>query len=302
MNGENTVVWVGEQDEHTSDFKKVLDRFSAHALGRTGESDIAWVKREMSIGKGQSLLGNDTGRDALKKFLNREWFSRAWIFQEAALSDAITFQCGAIEFPFNDVIRLATAVYATENSIAGYARSLMKTTVGYNTLDLIKHAKSKGKCDCNIDKCLLNEKLKPGHLLEILMVALQHLRATQPQDLINAFLGVAFKGYSKGSSERLQAIVGNGYEKAWIAAAKYIIQSTKSLEILAAAPGDNDSPANIPSWVPDWSHCFKFASPMTPPDFSTSFSASRGRKWQDGPDKIEGNVLKVQGRVIDSIA
>lgn len=104
----------------------------------------------------------------------------------------------------------------------------MKTTLGYNTLDLIKHAKGNSGCK---PKCALSEKLQPGHLLEMLLVVLQHLRATKKQDLIKAFLGVAFRNYPQGSQERLSAFPEDKFVEVWTLAAKHIFEKRAILEM-----------------------------------------------------------------------
>jgi hypothetical protein len=287
-----TVIWLGQRDNHTQNVEMLLEAFQTEVTAPG--SGVNWVRHAMGLEK----------REALTKLLNREWFSRAWIFQEAVLSNNVKMQCGDIEFSFDTLMRLADAVYEEENSTAGYARSLMKTTVGYNTLDLIKHAKGL----CAVQKnCPLAEKLKPGNLFETLVLVLQHLRATEPKDLVNAFLGVVFQNCPNASDKtgynqpgRLEAITSGTVEEAWTAAARYIIRTTSSLDIFAAASRESGLPS-LPSWVPDWSCCFKYASPITPPEFLTSFDASASRTWGKYTDKIEGGELHVRGKIVDTI-
>ncbi|CZR54944.1 uncharacterized protein PAC_04829 [Phialocephala subalpina] len=293
---EQTLIWLGVQDEHTQN----LHIFLASFLEQQKEQLSDWVKEKSDIRENFFTVRTVPEREAVIKFLNREWFSRVWIFQEAVLSTKLGILCVDLDFSFDDVIKLANAVFQAENSVGGYARSLMKTTLGYNTLDLIKHAK--GNCDCR-PKCALSEKLQPGRLLEMLLIVLQHLRVTKKQDLINAFLGVVFKELLEGHQERLSAYPSDKSVEAWKLAAKHIIKTTKSPDILAAASGDSGM-SDLASWVPDWSWCFQFASPITPPEFHTSFKASGNRCWGVDTDKVdlERNELHVRGIVVDSIS
>lgn len=293
-----TVIWLGIEDEHTGLIKSRLDRFLNDCTDSSRDS--AWVIANLGLRTSKKNQQQQRNYDALVRILNREWFSRAWIFQEAVLSGKLSVQCGQSELSFEGLARLSEAVYEVENKEAGYARSIMKSTVGYNTLDLIKHAKG----ECRVPDCHLKDKLGPGHLFETLALVLQHLRTSYPKDLINAFLGVVYQSTPAGGTSpktEKPGPFGANYsvEDAWTEAAWHTIRTTNSLELLAAASGGL-AKRKIPSWVPDWSQCFKFGSPITPPEFSTAFDASKGMPVRFRKSKT-GRTLYVQGAIIDTI-
>lgn len=295
-----TVIWLGIQDKWVDVMKSMLERFLKDCKDSSMDAD--WVRSNLGLSSSQKSEQQQRNYDALVRILNREWFSRAWIFQEAVLSKSLSIQCGQTELPFHGLIRLSEAVYTVENQAAGYARSIMKSTVGYNTLNLVKHAKQ----ECREPGCLLGEKLGPGHLFETLVLVLQHLRTSYSKDLINAFLGVVYQSEKDDATKPNTALEKPGpfgakysVEETWTEAAWHIIRTTNSLSVFTAANGGL-AKLNIPSWVPDWSQCFKFASPITPPEFSTSFDASKGMPVKFRRSK-RGDTIIVQGAIVDTI-
>lgn len=103
---EQTLTWLGEQDEHT----KIFDKFLASFREQQEEQQNAWVKERLDIRENFSAVGIVTEREAVIKFLNREWFSRVWIFQEAVLSTKLGILCRNLNFSFDDIIKLTNAV------------------------------------------------------------------------------------------------------------------------------------------------------------------------------------------------
>jgi hypothetical protein len=297
QNASQTVIWLGLADETTPRLKRLLDEFEKET--ESPGTLPTWLAN--TFGNGEKQNEQQTANyGALVKFLNREWFSRAWIFQEAVLSNNTIIQCGDSEFAYESLVQLSEAVNKTAEKASGYARSLMKATVGYNTLDLVQHAKQQ----CTEGDCQLMKKLQRGNLFETLALVLQHLRASYPKDLINAFIGVAYRpGDSKDPAlhDVLTPFGAEGtVEDAWIKASWHIINTSQSLNILTAASGVTRKPYRLPSWVPDWSQCFKFASPITPPEFCSRFTASKGMtpSLKLSPN---GKSLLVRGAVIDTI-
>jgi hypothetical protein len=297
QNANQTVIWLGLEDETTPRLKRLLGDFEEKNK-RPGDLSI-WLTSTFGNGENQTEE-QKSNYGALVKCLNREWFSRAWIFQEAVLSNNIIIQCGDSDFAYESLVKLSEAVNKAAEKASGYARSLMKATVGYNTLDLVQHAKQQ----CVERDCQLMKKLERGNLFETLVLVLQHLRASYPKDLINAFIGVAYRpGDVKDPAlqNNLAPFGAEGtIEDAWIKASWHIINTSQSLDILTAASGVTRKPYQLPSWVPDWSQCFKFASPITPPEFCTRFSASKSMVpfLRLSPD---GKSLCVRGAVIDTI-
>jgi hypothetical protein len=245
----------------------------------------------------KKLLAADHGvgerrQDAITHLLNRDWFTRAWIFQEAVLSKKLILRCGGLEVPFDKFKRLIDTVMRVQYGSGGYARSLLKTTVGFNTVDLIQH----GRRPCKYPQC---ERLLNASFLSVLLEALQQFQATNPRDLIYAFLAPQFQNLKPKN------MIIPGYDKkvewVWTDAARRIIADTGSLDILAAARGSQPGDFQIPSWVPDWSYCYRYARPITAPGLKTSFDACCGRLHKT---ELSGDfmALRVRGKIISKVA
>ena len=189
-----------------------------------------------------------------------------------------------------------------EESAKGYAFSLAKATTGYDTLYLVQHARPEGcgEADCE-------RSGKTPCFLSILMQCLQQLQATNPHDLIYAFL--AFKG---------DVVVEPDYalatDQLWVDTAKSLMRARGDLDVLAAARGmgSGTSATSLPSWVPDWGNCYPYARPFCAPDFPSSFRAANAllhsppdaptlqcfHTWDDGDDK---KTLIASGKVIGEV-
>lgn len=282
-----TIVWLGEEDEYRAPVEEMLGFLTTDQSNTELDAEIV-----------KNLLAADRGvgkrrQEAITHLLNRDWFTRAWIFQEAVLSKRLLLKCGGMEVSFDKFKRLIDGVMRVQYDWGGYARSLLKTTVGFDTVDLIQH----GRTSCDDESC---QRLVDTNFLTVLFEALQQFRATNPRDLIYAFLAPRFQ------SLQLENRIIPDYDKAvewvWIDAARRIIADTGSLDILAAARGGEQGDFHVPSWVPDWSYCFRYARPITAPGLKTSFEACRGRKhiMEQPPDDYM--VLRVRGKIIYKIA
>jgi Heterokaryon incompatibility protein (HET) len=279
-NAKCTLVWLGEDDGKS----EAIDRLAQELAGMPNNSivdDFELVKKR--INEGTSIS------QTLTNLLNRRWFSRAWVYQEATVSKHVKVMCGDIQLSLETLLRLVCAVYTIENEQGGYARSLALQSIGFDSLYLIQH----GKGGCGDPECPRKE-VKDDNFLGLLMQALQQFEATDPHDLIYAFL--AFKGNT--------VIIPNyrlPVSTVWRDTARSIIQSSGCLDIFAAVGGGERQ--ELPSWVPSWSQCYPYARPITAPDFKTNFCASKMPHVEpEGKDAdSDVNVLHVKGKVIGTI-
>lgn len=297
-----TVVWLGEEDKDHEILQETAALFAAH-IANTPHQDIDLIKPRLDL-QDRSNSRDSWRRHAIVRLLNRPWFSRVWIFQEAVKSPTVTITCGSLEMSLEVLRRISQAVFEVEEAEKGYAQSLTKTTAGFDTLYLIQHTKPDG---CGDPECEIGRH--DIGFLGILMQALQQLEASKHQDLIYAFL--AF---------RQNIVIEPNYDKPvssiWTDAARSIIQATGSLDIFAAVRGDETSSEPLlPSWVPDWSRCYPYARPMCAPDFKSTFKACNAllgeeerQKLRDGAicthefERADSDSLIVQGTVIGLVS
>jgi hypothetical protein len=125
-----TIIWLGEEDQHRGPFEEMINFLSNEP---DPKADVDTVTKMFAPERG---LGNRR-QEAVTSLLNRDWFTRAWIFQGAVLSKELLIRCGGMEVPFVKFKRLIDAVMKVQYNSGGYARSLITTTVGVETVDLI---------------------------------------------------------------------------------------------------------------------------------------------------------------------
>jgi hypothetical protein len=302
-NAQRTVVWLGEEDEDKQVLSEMIDAF-ANRPSKGERQDANLIKMMLELGYTDDNPNDLTRRQwrhrALVRFLNRSWFSRAWVFQEAVMSTQVLLMCGSLEMTLENLMRLSNAVFLVEEEEQGYAHSLTKSTSGFDTLYLIKHSKPGG---CGDPRCE-RRNFKPG-FLGLLMQALQQLEASLPQDLIYAFM--AFK-----ENVRVVPDYKASVSLTWTDAAKNIIIATQSLDIFSTVRGDEPCAISLPSWVPDWSKCYPYARPICAPDFKSDFKACNallGDKsamvcphiWEDA-SPADPNALVVTGKIIGVVS
>ncbi|KAH7159348.1 heterokaryon incompatibility protein-domain-containing protein [Fusarium sp. MPI-SDFR-AT-0072] len=290
-----TVIWLGEED---GDKDVIAELFTSltNTPSNSVKDDIrlfaGLLDLEESIYTEPNRMRNKQWRrQAVTRLLNRTWFSRVWVFQEAVVSLEVKVVYGSLELPLKELFRLTRAVFAVENAVGGYARSIAKRTVGFDTLYLVQHNRDRG---CDDPDCPRNKV--PRNFLGLVMQALQQLHATKELDLIYAFVGFE----SPQANPKIEVDYKLPVRTVWMNAARTIIQNSRSLDIFAAARGDKECKYDLPSWVPDFSRCYPYARPITAPDFNTAFDASGGlpHTWEGAADT---ETLIVKGKVIGTI-
>jgi hypothetical protein len=225
---------------------------------------------------------------AFQRMLNRKWFTRTWIFQEAVLSVEVEVWIGStFKQPFKTLLDVVAAVADAEVNATGYANSIVMQTVGYDTLFLIKHSR-RGECGKGSACKPLDDRLQ-GNFLGLLMNAMHQFQASDPRDYIYGFLEFIPKDSGK-LQVSIKVNCGDEVVKVWRDAATALIKQAGSLEVFAAARGEWSTPGQVcpwetkwslpgsdglPSWVPYWPEAFPYARPICAPDFDSKFCAWR---------------------------
>ncbi len=229
-----TIIWLGEEDQHRGPFEEMMYLLNDEA---DPKADVATVTKAFAADRG---VGNRR-KDAVTNLLNRDWLTRAWVFQEAVLSKELFVRCGGMEVPFVKLKRLIDAVMRVQYNAGGYARSLIQTTVGFETVDLIQHARQR----CEDESC---QRFVEPNFLAVLFEAMQQFRATDSRDLIYAFLASRFQNLQP--KNRIIPDYDKSVEWVWIDATRRIITEAQSLSVFAAGRGCEVGNIHVPSWVP----------------------------------------------------
>jgi Heterokaryon incompatibility protein (HET) len=227
---------------------------------------------------------------AIYEVLNRPWFRRAWVFQEASLARELIVQYGSFEVRFEEFKRVMDAVYSLGSSFGiSERRGLAFDTCGFEMMNLIQEARQ-GFLETHLEDSGMSKGI--GFLPTLLRV-LRRVDAFNPRDFIFAFLAFQNDEGIRSTKESYQ----QSPEDVWLQAAEQIIKTSGSLDIFAALSGDTPRQLQLPSWVPYWSDCFPYSRPIAAP--GSRFSASGGLPhiWK----KQDPQKLVVQGKIVDSI-
>ncbi|KID85912.1 Heterokaryon incompatibility [Metarhizium guizhouense ARSEF 977] len=157
-----TVIWLGEEDQ---DKDVITDMFTWLIIKPRGSLKddclLFWelFNEESTNNAPHMTFRKQRRRQAVTRLLNRAWFSRVWVFQEAVVSPEVEAIYGSLKLPLEELARLTRAVYELENAAGGYARSIAKRTVGFDTLYLIQHNRRGG---CGDPDCPRNKSSARG--------------------------------------------------------------------------------------------------------------------------------------------
>ena len=209
---------------------KEMIEFDGSADGPS-QTDIAKVRNyfetEVSAKEGLSFLFRD--------FLMQPWWGRVWVIQEVAVSSRATVVIGESELEWSSVYH-AIGPIASDPIVVqlGSTRSLVK---GLNSLTTI----------VNIEA--LRVRVKEGSLPPIsTLVAANQSAATDPRDLVYAFLGLAKE--NEDPLLRPNYLEYNSAPVVFLNLIEYSVRVENSLDIICFSEGRIQN--GLPSWCPDW--------------------------------------------------
>ena len=271
-----TIVWLGEGAMDPED--------EAFTMATANRMNYRPVEREYSTIEDQNLLKGLIGfgngehyskaglrrRHALAEILNRPWFTRAWVFQEAVISRSGLIICGGLDMDLDIFINVLDGVCDLDSQDVGLTRSIMRRSSGYDPMFAIREARYEGRTG--------KSSPQKDEFLSILWQAMRNLDATNPRDKVYAFLAFHEKGMAPDL--RVPPCYEAPTASVFTDAARRIICSTSSLDILELAPKDEGLFSSLPSWVPDFSKPLPTLPFMTHNVGSTPNRASGSRRHE----------------------
>ncbi len=286
------VVWLGEDGGRAEVLAETLRLFGGDADGEG--NDVKRIERLVDV---CFMYHYDTVEIVravtIYEVMQRPWFTRAWIFQEASLARELLLQYGGLEVRFEALKRLCDALAEVEVARGIHRdRNLAMSTGGFEMMQLIQQTRQEVLRPSSTSQTA--GSLDDSRLLCKLLQVLRRVQCHDPRDLIFAFL--SFQG-----TEDIVA-TAKSYdqppEKVWRDATERIIRTSSSLDVFAALSGDTERALKLPSWVPYWADCFPYSRPIATP--VSRFRASRRMPhvWtpHDDPSK-----LRVKGKIIDRV-
>lgn len=218
--------------EHTNTAldKKIVDRDVFHALR------IRWFPDGVP----------NFDLESTQRILQRPWFRRVWILQEAALNENANFYCGSHSISKHVFQAGARMIIALTNEIFTHGRAISndlpvwQTLAGTNfisrrTLHFVVKADKK----FSLETLLLGITMNLGEW---------PYESTDPRDRVFAILGLA----SDSTALNVHSDYKKTCKEVYLEVAEAILSKSSTLDILYAISGPKNVKA-IPSWVTDWS-------------------------------------------------
>ena len=300
------IAWLGRCDEHTHPALEIIQRLKSVLSKKPQVTFTDFEGPEYQSVFGDPPISSQQWND-YAAFIQRAWFNRVWIMQEAFLAKHIDVLCGP-------------HVLSWQHDISEVARFLQKTNLG----NLIM-AQADGTA--NPDRkttAYVNNSLNQYHLeamkanskqkalsLEALLAYSRYFQAERAEDHVYGLLGI-WKSSNKVKELPEDMMIEKSRDQAsddyaarvftkysWVS-----LRDTKDLHILSLV----DDPStrkqeNLPSWVPDYSvgfHVHPLAGILRPSSGVCRWDASNGLPPFDVPTSNLGK-LPVKGILFDEI-
>lgn len=219
--------------------------------------------------------------------INLSWFERGWVVQEAGLAKNAQLLWGDVEIGWIDLLRVIVLLVARGHDI--------RQTIGCSLSSVVFMAAYFTKHPA--EATVLNAE-EPSTLLEVLYEG-KNLEFEDDRDRIYGLLGL-----SEGANARheLQIHYEISHLQVYFEFASWYISTAKDAELLDFVYHDEHTLlADVPSWVPLWNeHQYCDCTHVVVQTYEPNPSVSK-RLNSAALAEVRGNILKVQGSIIDRI-
>jgi hypothetical protein len=254
------IVWLGEDEQKLAPkLQRLVDIYVPESrperhlcISRMDCADLLSTQGGRSR-SGQSSVFGPREMSIVSEVLSNPWFRRAWVVQEVALAQTIKLLLGAHTFSLPDVNYLVslTALTERETDDDPLSGTKIRYSTGFECFHRTIHQREQ-----------YHARMSYERFLPFLCRIAGSCEATDPRDLIYAFLGL----YKRDYGLLMEPDYAISTATAFTMAAKALIAQSNTLEVLCAITGTNsstpstDSPLpndpepslTLPSWVPNW--------------------------------------------------
>jgi hypothetical protein len=238
---------------------------------------------------------------AVVRLFERDYWSRLWIVQEVLNARSKTVYCGDSALPW--------ATYDTASVQFGIHRDVIKreypsglnvnsgVSVSRNRLSYADVLCSQGPASLVVTSP--SRDLSAGSLLEALRLCRMKL-ASEPRDKVYGVLGILHEDVRYDFPPNYSASLKEVYTDV----VDFLLHTTERLDVMCEAiyfPLHKSS-ANLPSWVPDWSHIPQTGSLGLARRFSAAADTKAKFKLSNRRNKLEIWALELDQVSIRGVA
>lgn len=218
---------------------------------------------------------------AIVALLNRAWWNRIWIVQEAVLASKVHILCGKSSTDFFAIGLAFTALSELPLISAQYGNGL--TPLIQSLIPVLN-------CQPKLIQASMSSTSKEEPFATRIHLT-PNMGATNPKDHIYGLLGMVSDVDELGIQVNYKKSCSEIYTEVAVA----LLQRQSRLQILSRCSSPKEQ-EHLPTWVPDWSIRPK---PMIwNPKFDL-FSAGKCNRKQDL--EFQGNALRVHGAVFSTV-
>jgi hypothetical protein len=282
------LVWLGEEDSNTELAYSCLRAFvalkrstileqSKNQRGRGAErTEPRWTENE--ICKSLKLpLPNSAGFQALQALLERQWFSRAWVYQESSLARECWIVTGSHEIQGSSLALLFEKMSTIQRhfGLLVYESLSWSVLTGYSMFGPWEKLTK------------LNDFSNFWATLHSLLVFRKGTQAHDPRDIVYSLIGVA----SRNSTLELDPDYKMPWEDMYTSTAKHIISNSGDLRLLCSSSRPGRYFPRLPTWVPDWRQsCSSIIISYLAPTLRKYYSSGSSQvvlRHNGNPNKLE---------------
>lgn len=311
------VVWLGEEDKHSRNFIKLIDRLGPVAerlfqqsrptdLRDVSFNDLAFYERQ-----GIELIPLDWWKSYVR-FNKRTWLHRAWVVQEVVLSQDYLMICGNKEVCLQNLF--CVMEFARSNKWEVDLAALQADTTASRALfpgaqlrliQVLSFQAHNPEWRAQIEAQLrwLNgieneQELGYAYLQHVLGV-MRTFNASEPRDKIYAALGLVKNFYPQVGQDLPQPDYDLPVWKVYYETTRILLERLRFRTILSyVTQGAVQKTPDLPSWVPDFSEVHPHQRFIELGDFDACLSARLRKKCM----AIHGNVLSLQAAMCGDIS
>ncbi|KAF2137710.1 uncharacterized protein K452DRAFT_301685 [Aplosporella prunicola CBS 121167] len=247
-------VWLGESDAFTETAVTLVNKLDA-ASGKFEKSDIipygmnenqneTFLKANLPVIRASEWL-------ALGGLYRRQWFRRAWVFQELVSANDVVMFCGEHEISFRSFVEISRSLLERQQQLGIYRSTWLipphepAYPLELNFCEMATYNRLRAEA-IYLDSKHARERFSMANLLE----KTRCLSSTVAHDKIYALAGLAAH---RNPKFRFRADYETPVAKLYTVVARSVILETQSLGVLNDCMHSLSGTPALPSWVPDYS-------------------------------------------------